>query len=103
MIALKIAAALCAISCSLFAADPFSGVWTLNLTKSKLPPPVPQSQTVHIKADAGSIRVREEIVSDKGERLTVTVDAKFDGKDYPIIGFAVRRYRRLPAFGQPRD
>ena len=25
-------------------------------------------------------------MNDKGARLTVTVDAKFDGKDYPITG-----------------
>lgn len=25
-------------------------------------------------------------MNDQGERLTVTVDAKFDGKDYPITG-----------------
>ena len=70
----------------LAAGDPFSGVWKLSLAKSKLPPPLPQSQTVRIEADQGSIRIREEILSEKGERLTITVDAKFDGKEYSIIG-----------------
>ncbi len=83
----RIAAALCILSLCLFAAgDPFSGVWKLNLSKSRLPPPVPQSLTARIDAGAGSIRVREEIVSDKGERLTVSVDARFDGKDYAVTG-----------------
>lgn len=72
--------------CLMGAGDPFSGVWKLNVSKSILPPPVPKSQTVYIEVDAGGIRVREEIVSDKGERTTVTVNAKFDGKDYPITG-----------------
>lgn len=76
-----------AISFCLFAAsDPFSGVWKLNVAKSKLPSPVTQSQTVYIDADANGIKVREEIVNDKGEHITVTAYAKFDGKDYPISG-----------------
>lgn len=82
----------------MLAADPFSGVWKLNLAKSKLPPPAPQSQTVRSEADAGGIRVREEVVNDKGERLNVSVDARFDGKDYAVTGtpFAdTVAYRRL--------
>jgi hypothetical protein len=87
MIGQRMIAALCTISFCLFAAgDPFSGVWKLNLSQSKLPPPTPQSQTVRIEADAGSIRIREEIVSEKGERVTVTLEAKFDGKDYAVAG-----------------
>jgi hypothetical protein len=87
MIGQRIIAALCTVSFCLFAAgDPFSGVWKLNLSQSKLPLPAPQSQIVRIEADAGSIRIREEIVSEKGERVTVTLEAKFDGKDYPVTG-----------------
>jgi hypothetical protein len=85
----RVAAFLCSILLVGFAgADPFSGAWVLNLSKSKLPPPLPRSQISHIDADSNGIRVREEIVSDKGERITITVDAKFDGKDYPITGSA---------------
>jgi hypothetical protein len=68
------------------AGDPFSGVWKLNLSKSTLPALVPRSQTVHIEANAGSIRIREEIVNDKGERTVVSVTAKFDGRGYPVTG-----------------
>ena len=71
------------------AGDPFTGFWKLNLSKSKLPPPLPQSQTTRIEANAGGIDIVEEIVSDKGERTTVTVSAKFDGKDYPVNGSPV--------------
>ena len=78
---------LCVISLGLVAAqDPFSGVWKLNLSKSTLPQPAPQSQTVSMNVDRQSIRIYEELVSETGERLTVTVDARFDGKDYPVIG-----------------
>lgn len=67
-------------------ADPFSGVWKLNLSKSKLTPPIPKSQTARVDAGASGIRISEEIVSDTGERMNISVDAKFDGKDYPIKG-----------------
>ena len=85
---MKVRAVLCTIALfvGLAAADPFSGTWVLNLSKSKLPPPPPQSQTSHIKASSKSIRIRELVVNDKGEQMSIAVDAKFDGKDYPITG-----------------
>ncbi|MGA9626024.1 MAG: hypothetical protein WBL65_24115 [Bryobacteraceae bacterium] len=87
MIGPKTVAALCALSFCLFAAgDPFSGSWKLNPSRSKLPPPIPRSQTVRIKAGSRSIRIREEVVDEKGKRLTITVNARFDGKDYPVTG-----------------
>lgn len=89
MIKARIVAAL-AVSLYLFiAGDPFSGTWKLNLSKSKLPPPLPQSQTVRVEADSKNIRILEEIVSDKGERTRISVDAKFDGKDYRLTGSPV--------------
>lgn len=72
--------------CSCASPDPFSGVWKLDLQESQLPAPLPQSQTVHIRVDGMSIHVEEEIVGGKGERVTITGDARFDGKDYPIKG-----------------
>jgi hypothetical protein len=66
--------------------DPFAGVWKLNLSKSKLTPPLPKSQTVRVEVDGPAIRITEEIVSETGERLNISVDARFDGKDYPIQG-----------------
>jgi len=68
------------------AEDPFSGVWTLNLSKSKLPPPLPKSQVARVESNASGIRIAEELVTDKGERMTITADAKFDGRDYPVKG-----------------
>ena len=68
------------------AQDPFSGVWRLNISKSKLSPPLPKSQVVRVEADVSSIRISEEVVSDTGERMVISVDAKFDGRDYPVKG-----------------
>ena len=68
------------------AQDPFSGVWKLNLSKSKLPPPIPKSQTARVDAGTSGIRIAEEVVSDTGERMNISVNAQFDGKDYPVKG-----------------
>ena len=79
-------AILCFLSFPLAAQDPFSGAWKLNLAKSNLPPPAPQSMSAEIQSDSNGLRIREEIVTDKGDTLKVAVDAKFDGNYYPITG-----------------
>jgi hypothetical protein len=76
-----------ALSLSLFASDnPFSGTWKLNLAKSKLPPPTPQSDIAKVAVDNNSVKLDEEITDDKGQRLKISFEAKFDGKDYPVTG-----------------
>src|SRR5512136_2806139 len=78
--------------------DPFSGEWSLNLAKSKLPPPLPKSQIVRVDADASRIRITEEVITDTGEHMFISVDAGFDGKDYPVKGSPVAdsvAYRRV--------
>ncbi len=72
--------------CVLAAGDPFSGTWVLNLSQSKLPPPIPKSQIAHVVVDASGIQITEELVIGAGERMTISVKARFDGKDYPISG-----------------
>jgi len=67
-------------------ADPFTGTWLLNLSKSKLPLPLPVRQTSYIEADSRGIRIREVIVEENGEKINITVDAKFDGNDYAVVG-----------------
>jgi hypothetical protein len=86
MAAFGVVAALFITVCLISAEDPFSGVWKLNLSKSTLPPPVPKSQTVRLEANVSGIRVREEIVNEKGDGMVVSVTAKFDGKNYPVQG-----------------
>jgi hypothetical protein len=56
------------------------------VAKSKIPPPVPQSQIARVEIDGPAIRIVEEIVNDKGEKLMISASAKFDGKDYPVHG-----------------
>jgi hypothetical protein len=71
---------------ALAAESPFSGTWNLNLAKSKLPPPAPKSETAQIVADDNNLHMKDAITDDKGKPMTITYDAKFDGKDYPVTG-----------------
>ena len=71
---------------ALAAESPFSGRWKLNLEKSKLPPPAPKSETAQVVADDNNLHMKDAITDDKGQAMTVTYDAKFDGKDYPVTG-----------------
>lgn len=75
-----------ALAGSLWAADPFSGTWVLNLSKSKIPSPVQKSQIITVIMHELDIEITMKIVNDSGERLTVHTKAKFDGKDYPVTG-----------------
>src|SRR6185437_9111554 len=82
---LRLLIVVCLFSLSVFAAEsPFSGTWKLNPTKSKLPMPAPQSDTAVVKVDGDSINFSEQIAD--GKTTTVSTDAKFDGKDYPLTG-----------------
>ena len=80
------------------AEDPLTGEWKLNLTKSRLPPPLPRSQTGRIEVQGQSIHIREDVVNEDGKSVRIIVDAKFNGQDYPVTGtpFADSgAYRRL--------
>jgi hypothetical protein len=66
--------------------DPFTGTWHCNLAKSKFSTPAPQSWTQYITASATDLSVREEISRAGRAPATVSVSAKFDGKDYPVHG-----------------
>jgi len=63
----------------------FPGIWQLNREKSDIPP-VTKSQVPEIKTDGVLVAMRETLVNDKGETLTIAVDGKFDGMDYPVTG-----------------
>jgi hypothetical protein len=72
---------------ALFAADsPFSGTWTLNTAKSHFTGPAPKSSTANVQADDQNFKLKQEFVGDTGQTSNISVDAKFDGKDYPVTG-----------------
>jgi len=64
----------------------FRGTWQLDASRSQLNVPAPQSQVVRITVRGQDVRMEQRIVNDRGERLFIAVDARFDGKDYPVTG-----------------
>jgi hypothetical protein len=66
--------------------DPFTGVWKFSPQWSALSTPQPRSWIQRIRATADEVSVREEIVGSDGVGITVTVQARFDGKAYPVNG-----------------
>jgi hypothetical protein len=84
---LKVLTVVLIMSLSLFAAEsPFSGTWKLNLAKSKMTPPVPKSDIAVVDADENGLKLNQDVITDKGESLKISYEAKFDGKDYPVTG-----------------
>jgi hypothetical protein len=49
-------------------------------------PPVPKSDIAVVDADENGLKLNEDIITDKGEALKISYEAKFDGKDYPVTG-----------------
>jgi hypothetical protein len=70
-------------------ADPFTGTWTCNLEKSTFSTPAPLAWTQYITASATDLSVREEVSRTRGSIAAVSVNAKLDGKDYPVSGSPV--------------
>ncbi|UCG57547.1 MAG: hypothetical protein JSU70_22110 [Phycisphaerales bacterium] len=63
----------------------FAGTWQLNRERSDIPP-VTKSQVLVIETDGVFVKMRETLVNDKGETLTISFNGKFDGHDYPVTG-----------------
>jgi hypothetical protein len=64
----------------------FRGTWRLDASRSQLNVPAPQSQVVRISVQGKDVRMEQRIVNERGERLSIAVDARFDGRDYPVTG-----------------
>jgi hypothetical protein len=67
--------------------DPFTGTWQLNAAESKLPWPAPQHNDYVITSDFEDISIREETLDSQGQAHTVTLNARFDSRDYPVNRF----------------
>jgi hypothetical protein len=66
--------------------DPFTGTWKIWPERSKMGAPGVQSWVQWINATAEELRVQEEVVSGTGARANLSLEAKFDGKDYAVRG-----------------
>jgi hypothetical protein len=68
-------------------ADEHSGTWKLNPAKSKYSPgPAPKSLVETIALDENRYQVDANGTAADGKPLHIEFNAKFDGKDYPMIG-----------------
>jgi hypothetical protein len=78
--------------------DPFTGVWTFNAERSTLSTPAPRTWTQWVTATTEEVSVREEKVTADGSFTHHSLQARFDGKEYPVTGFPVAEtisYNRL--------
>jgi hypothetical protein len=66
--------------------DPFTGLWIFSTERSNLSTPAPRGWMQQINATSAEVKVREEIIRSDGSQTVVTVQARFDGKDYPVSG-----------------
>ena len=82
-----------AVNVAAAADDQHSGTWKMNPAKSKYSPgPAAKSVNLKIESDENGIKLDAEGTDGDGNPTHVQYDAKFDGKDYPVTGLAVRRH-----------
>ncbi len=76
-----------AVNVAVAADDQHSGTWKMNPAKSKYSPgPTPKSITLKVDADENNIKINADGTDADGSPTRVEYSAKFDGKDYPVIG-----------------
>jgi hypothetical protein len=70
------------------AADSWVGTWKPNLEKSTYSPgPKPTTPpTIKLEAPEGGIKITVDGTNPQGQPTHVEINAKFDGKDYPVVG-----------------
>jgi len=85
----KVVLGMVVASAALWGADPFLGIWKLNLEKSKYGAarPAPKSSTMTCVAEkGGAIKCTHNGVDAQGQPTHMEYTAKSDGKDYPVTG-----------------
>ena len=72
---------------ALAAANPIVGTWHLNVVKSKFrTSPPPKSAIAKVDSKDGEIRVTLSVANGDGTNSEVHYTAKYDGKDYALVG-----------------
>jgi hypothetical protein len=67
--------------------EPFNGTWKLNVTKSKYSAGLPlKSDSRTYDSSSDGVKVTVERVTGDGSKQQYGINAKYDGKDYPITG-----------------
>jgi hypothetical protein len=69
------------------AGDAFAGTWNVNLAESQFNPgPPPKSDVLTITSQDNGIKVMIDTVHPDGTTFHAEFTAKFDVKDYPLLG-----------------
>jgi hypothetical protein len=68
--------------------DPFTGIWKMNLAKSKYSPgPPPKAITYNFQpAGANGVKLIADNIDSKGNPNRREFTATYDGKEYPVTG-----------------
>ena len=67
--------------------DPATGLWQLNLAKSKYSPGLPpKSQTVYIQAEGQNLKLTNVGISAEGNPTSALTMWIFDGMPHPVTG-----------------
>lgn len=80
--------------------DPLTGTWVYQPEKSTSTGPQLEKWVQWIEATQETMRAREEVVAATGQRANVSLEAKFDGAEYPVTGSSLSEtiaYRRIGA------
>lgn len=84
---LWVIAALLTSALAVWAADPFVGVWKLDVKKSKyVPGPAPKEQTRTYVEQKGGVRGTVRTVFASGKETIVIYPVDYDGKEHPVEG-----------------
>ena len=68
-------------------ADPASGTWELNVSKSKYSPgPPPKSETRTYEVTGQTLKFTSKGIDAEGKPTAVLISGNYDGKDYPMTG-----------------
>jgi hypothetical protein len=81
------------VSLSAQGADSWVGTWRLNLAKSKYESgPPPQSAISRLERSGDGWKMSQDLIDAQGRATHTELQARFDGKDYPVEGVAGLTY-----------
>ena len=66
--------------------DPFTGHWTLDHDVSRFAASAPAAWTQEIVASGEQLQARERVVNAAGAVSEHSIEARFDGAEYPVNG-----------------
>jgi len=73
------------LAVSVWAADPFAGMWKLNLAKSKFGSgEPPKGIAFKVEAQENGLKIVTDGVNSQGQPMHQELSPKYDGREYPL-------------------